>query len=221
MRPVHIPTPTNVWGVTCEGPVASAAPSANAAYAMLDEALMAVPALDAELGDEGWCVLWRAEARFEAGPLVRAFLWVRRSDHGRELATKLKEPLERARFIVRVHPHLSDAHHGLAPRVVYLRAGSVRLGLDLRTPALLPEVEVVEEDRANVDFGQHFRYRAQPCPACHVVDHPAQLIAGFPSAELLLAATLGEVVLAGCNPGDVPPGANARCRRCGADFVAR
>lgn len=220
MRPVHIPTPTNVWGVTCEGPVASAIPSASAAYAILDEALRAVPALDAELGDEGWCVLWRAAARFETGSLVKAFLWVRRSDHGRELAEKLKAPLEEAAFMVRVGPRISDAHPGLAPRVVYLRAGSLRLGLDRRAPALLSEVEVVEEDRANVDFGQHFRYRAQPCPACRVVDQPAQLIAGFTSAELLLAAALGEVVLVGC---DVDPRErnNARCRRCGWDFRAR
>jgi hypothetical protein len=220
MRPVHIPTPTNVWGVTCEGPVASAIPSASAAYAILDEALRAVPALDAELGDEGWCVLWRAEARFETGSLVKALLWVRRSDHGRELAEKLKAPLEEASFMVRVGPRISDAHPGLLPRVVYLRAGSLRLGLDRCTPPLLPEVEVVEEDRADIDFGIQYRFGAQRCPACRVEDVPLALVAGFPGPELLLSAALGEVALAGCEV-DQRERNTARCRRCGWDFRAR
>lgn len=220
MRRVRVPRPSAAWELRCEGPFSPSAPTSKVARARLDDALGALPRLDLARGEEGWTVAWRS-AILESGPVLRAWLWCARPERAADLVRAVAAHLESAGFTVRQAPRPVRADAGLEPRVVYLRAGPVRLGLEPRTADLLGDLEVVEEDRADVDLGLTFRFGPQRCPSCGVEDHPAALVAGFPSTELLLSAELGEVAFADGGLVDRRVRRNARCRRCGADFVAR
>lgn len=147
------------------------------------------------------------------------WLWCAPPERGRDLVHAVAGHLESAGFTVREAPRPVPAEAALEPRVVYLRAGAVRLGLEPRPADLLGELEVVEEERDDLDLDLHYRFGAQPCPTCRVEDVPLALVSGFPSPELLLAAELGEVALGG--EVDQRARNNARCRRCGWDFRAR
>lgn len=217
MRQVRVPVPALTWELACEGPIAPPAVDAEAALARLDDALTVLPRLDRALGSDAWTVVW-SSAVLEPGPRLKAWLWCARPGRDAELVRALAPHLEAAGFAVRPAYRHSRADPGLFPRVVYLRDGPVGLGLERRTRDLLDAVRVVEEDRDDVDLGLQYRFRAQRCPSCRVDDVPLALVAGFPSRELLLAVELGEVALAGCDPRARK---NARCRHCGADFVAR
>lgn len=220
MRRVRVPTPTSTWELRCEGPFSPATSSVATARALLDNALTALPRLDVSLGEEGWTVAWRS-AVLESGSAVKVWLWCARPERAVDLVRAVATHLESAGFTVRQAPRPVRPDAALEPRAVYLRAGSVRLGLEPRTADLLSELDVVEEDRDDVDLGLTFRFRSQRCPSCGVEDAPAALVGGFPSPDLLLAVELGEVALADGGLVDRRSRKNARCRRCGADFVAR
>lgn len=220
MRKVRVPVPHAAWELRCEGPTGPAAPSAAVARSRLESALAALPRMDARLGDDGWTVVWSSTI-LEAGPLLKLWLWTDRAEQGAALQRATAKHLEEAGFLVRrgARPVTPDA--AMAPRVVYLRSGPFRLGLEPRTSSLFAQVEVVSEERVNIDLGQRFKHRQQPCPGCGAVDHPSALVAGFPSPELLLAAELGEVAFAAGGVVDRRSKVDARCRSCGADFIAR
>lgn len=220
MRTVRVPLPSAAWELRCEGPFSPSAPTPRTARARLDAALSALPRLDLAHGEEGWTVGWMS-AVLESGPLVKVWFWCARPDRGAELVRALAAHLEAAGFTARPALRPRGADPALEPRVVYLRVGAVRLGLDPRAGMLFDALEVVEEARDDVDFGLHYRFGAQPCPTCGVDDVPLALVAGFPSPELLLSAELGEVAFADSGLVDRRARRHARCRRCGADFVAR
>lgn len=220
MRRVRVPLPSAAWELRCEGPFSPSAPTSKAAHVRLDSALSALPRLDLAQGEEGWTVAWRSTV-LEAGPLLKVWLWCARPERAPDLVRAVAGHLETAGFTVRQAPRPVQADTTLEPRVVYLRAGPVRLGLEPRTAGLLGEVEVVEEERDDIDFDLQYRFGAQRCPSCRVEDVPLALVAGFPGPELLLAAELGEVAFADGGLVDRRARKNARCRRCGADFVAR
>lgn len=219
MRTVRVPRPSAAWELRCEGPFSPSALTSKVAHARFDAALAALPRLDLAHGEEGWTVAWRS-AVLESGPLLKVWLWCVRPQHGAELARALATHLEAAGFTARPAPRPRDADSALAPRVVYLRVGPLRLGLDARAEMLFDALEVVEDERDDIDLGLRYRFTAQSCPACGVEDVPLALVAGSPSPELLPSAELGEVALAGSEV-DRRARKNARCRRCGADFVAR
>jgi hypothetical protein len=219
MRQIRVPMPTTASELSCEGPVSPPAPNAKDARTRLDLALTALPRLDSGLGEDGWTVAWTSAVSVHAS-LLRLWLWVARSERGADLGAALKAHVESSGFIVRRAPRPGPAHPDLQPRVVYLRDGTVRLGLEPRTATLFDALDVVEEPRDDIDLGLQHRFSAQRCPKCRVVDVPLQLVAGFPDQELMLAAELGEVAFAGCEV-DARARRNAQCRRCGADFVAR
>jgi hypothetical protein len=219
MRTIRAPLPRAVAQLFVEGPVLPFTANAAAALSKLDGVLAGVPGLDIELGPEGWTVVWRSHV-FQKPASVEAWVWCARSARAAELAGLVARSLEAAGFRA-VYKAARDADAGLEPRVVYLRSGGLRLGLDPRAAPMMEVVEVMEEDRADVDPGRSFRFGPQRCPGCGAVDNPAALVAGFPSADLLLAAELGEVAFIGCDPGDRRAGVNARCRRCSRDFRAR
>jgi hypothetical protein len=220
MREVRVPMPTSAWELRCEGPFSPSAPNVKGALARLDNALSALPRLDIAQGEEGWTVVWRSTV-LESGPLLKLWVWCARPERGAALLRALTTHLESAGFTVRTAPRPLRADAGLEPRVVYLRAGTVRLGLEPRTSDLLRDIEVVEEERDDINLGLRYRFGAQRCPSCRVEDVPLALVAGFPGPELLLAAELGEVAFADGGLVDRRSRNNARCRRCGADFVAR
>jgi hypothetical protein len=220
MRQVRVPLPTSAWEMRCEGPFCPTAPSFTVAQARLDNALAALPRLDIALGEEGWTVVWRS-AVLESGPLLAVWLWCARPERAADLVRAVAARLEAAGFAVRPTPRPVRVDAALEPRVVYLRAGAVRLGQEPRTAGLLADLDVVAEPRDDVDLGLTFRFGSQRCPACGVEDAPAALVAGFPSPDLLLAVELGEVALADGGLVDRRSRKNARCRRCGVDFIAR
>jgi hypothetical protein len=220
MRRVLVPLPSSAWELRFEGPFSPPAATSNAAKARLDNALTALPRLDIAQGEEGWTVAWRS-AVLESGPLLTVWLWCARPERVADLVRAVAAHVESAGFRVRLTPRPVVADTSLEPRVVYLRAGTVRLGLEPRTLDLLAGLEVVEEARDGVDLGLTFRFPSQRCPSCGAEEPPAALVAGFPSGDLLLAVELGEVALADGGLVDRRARKNARCRRCGADFVAR
>ncbi len=220
MRRVRVPLPSAACELRCEGPFSPSAPTPKAARARLDNALAALPRFDLAQGEEGWTVVWRSTV-LEAGPLLKLWLWCARPERALALLRTVAAHLESAGFTVRQTPRPVLADAGLEPRVVYLRTGAVRLGLEPRTADLLSEVEVVEEERDDIDFDFQYRFGAQRCPSCRVEGVPLALVAGFPGPELLLAAELGEVAFADGGLVDRRARINARCRRCGANFVAR
>ncbi|MDP2309293.1 MAG: hypothetical protein Q8P18_24945 [Pseudomonadota bacterium] len=220
MRTARVPLPRGAWELRCEGPVSPTAPTPAAARERLQGALGALPRLDSARGVDGWTVLWSGTV-LEAGARVKVWLWLARSDGGGDLKADLAAHLEAAGFAVRRGPRPVVADAALEPRVAYLRTGAHGFGLEPRTAPLFGELDVAEEDRDDVDIGRVYRFGAQPCPACGAVDHPAALVAGFPSPDLMLAAELGEVAFADGGLVDRRRRRNARCRRCGADFVAR
>lgn len=219
MRTIKVPLPRAIPQLFVEGPVLPFAANTAAALSQLDGVLAGVPSVDAELGLEGWTVVWRSHVVHKAVS-VEAWLWCARSERAAELAGLVAGRLEASGFRA-VYKAPRDADGSLEPRVVYLRAGNVRLGLDPRADVLFEAMEVEAEERDDIDFDLHYRFGAQRCPSCRVEDVPLALVAGFPGPELLLAAALGEVALGGCDPGDRRTRKNARCRRCGADFIAR
>lgn len=220
MRRVRVPRPIEAWELRVDGPVSPSAPDIRVAWARLENALAALPRLDRALGDAGWTIAWRSSP-LEAGHVVRSWLWCVRTERGADLAQAVAAHLEFAGFLVRRAPRPGRAEPELLPRVVYLRSGTVGLGLEPRSVDLFNTIEVVEEDREDIDFDLRYRFGAQRCPSCRVDDVPLALVAGFPSSELLLSAELGEVAFADGGLVDRKAGKNARCRRCGAEFVAR
>ncbi|MBA2321899.1 MAG: hypothetical protein H0V89_12185 [Deltaproteobacteria bacterium] len=205
-----------------EGPVDPAAKNVDGSRNQLTQVLAELPSLDASLGVPGWTVAWQGPIfTAPAGPLLRTWVWCQRSEAARDLAGLLRQKFEAFHFLVSPNVRPTHVDPALGPAVVYIRSGEVRVGLESRSGVTMHDVAVVEEDRADVDFGRQFRFAAQRCPKCGAVDHPAELVAGFPDSELLLAAMLGEVVFAGCDPGDRRSRKNARCRVCEADFRAR
>lgn len=220
MRQVRVPRPLAAWEVSCEGPFSSSTASPGAARSRLAAALRATPRLDLALGDEGWTVVWGSSV-LEAGSLVRRWLWVARTGDGPDLSRALGTELDAAGFRARTAPRRESVDRVLEPRVLYLRSGGVRLDLETSDGNRRACVDVVEEDRDGVDFGLTFRFGPQRCPGCDAEEAPAALVAGFPSADLLLAAELGEVAFADGGLIDRRSRNNARCRRCGADFRAR
>ncbi len=219
MRQVRVPLPSAVWELRCEGPLSPSAPTAKAARARLDNALAEFPRIDLAQGEGGWTVVWRSIV-LEAGPLLKVWLWCARPERGPDFLRAVASHLEAAGFTVRPAPRPRAADVALEPRAVYVRAGTVRLGLEPNTADLLGAVEIVEEQRDDIDFDLRYRFGAQRCPSCRVEHVPLSLVAGFPGPELLLAAALGEVAFAGCEV-DRRARRNARCRQCGADFIAR
>lgn len=220
MRQVRVPNPSAAWELRCEGPFSPSVADSTTARARLDEVLAALPRLDTAQGGTGWTAVWRS-AVLVSGAALRLWLWCARSDRGADVLRSLATHAETAGFTPRLAPRTRAADTALEPTVVYARSGALRIGLDPRTEPMVREVEFVEEDRGDVDFGQRFRFAAQACPRCRVVDHPASLVAGFPSPDLMLAAELGEVAFAEGGLVDGRSRMNARCRGCGADFMAR
>lgn len=223
MRIVRVPRPDAVWSVRIEGPVSPGARDVGEAGRRLDRALDGVAALDAGLGAPAsltaWCVA-RIGARFTSGALVQQTLWIDRSERASDLAAVVAAHLQDAGFLARRGPRPQAVDPALAPRIVYLRCGELQQGLGARAPDLLGLVEPIEELRRDVAFDHEFRYRPQPCPRCGVVDHPAELVSGFPTREALLAVALGEAAFGGCDVDERRP-VSARCRRCGHDYQAR
>lgn len=219
MRKIRVPHPVSVWGIEITGPVSPSAPHVEEARRLLDEGLASTPELDAALEPGEWCLLW-GSATLPAGPLVKRWVWIDRSDRGADLAAAIVGRLEERRFIARRGPRPGAVDEALRPRALYLRTGSVQLGLGTDFRSALDRVDLIEEARSDIDLGLRFRFRRQRCPVCGIVDHPAQIVGGFPMPDLLVAEALGEVVLTGC---DVDPTVhvNARCRHCGTDYLAR
>jgi hypothetical protein len=219
MRQVRVPTPTDAWAVRCEGPFSPSAPNAGAARTRLDGALAGLPRVDQGLGTDGWTVVWES-AVIVSGALLKVWVWCARSHGGDTLQKAIGVLLDSNGFAVRCHSAPASADSALRPQLVYLRSGLRAFGLEPRTLGMLAAMEVAVEDRTNVDLGHRFRFARQQCPACGVDDHPAALVTGFPGPELLLAAEMGEVAFTDGGFVDSRARTNARCRRCGADFVA-
>lgn len=223
MRTVRLPRPDAVWSVNVEGPVSPGACDVADAGRRLDRALDGVAALDAGLGapssQASWCIV-RTGLRCHSGALVQQTLWVDRSERAADFAAVVAAHLQDAGFAARRGPRPRAVDPALSPRIAYLRCGELQQGLGARAPDLLRLLAPVEEARRDVVFDLRFRFRRQRCPRCEVVDHPAELVAGFPTREALLAVVLGEAAFGGCTLEDAPR-VNARCRHCGFEYAAR
>lgn len=214
-RRVRVPAPAALVSMVVTGPISSRA-SSSPEGASLSLFNTLADAAEAELRVDGWCVWWASSER-HAGNVVRVDLWFDDDTGGGRSAETVQRALEDSGFFVQPRPRPS-APDALSrgPGPLHAREGTARVG---RLYGDLPVDFEWEEGRTGVDVERRRRWKVQACPRCGRRGHPVERLAGYPGADALLAAELGEVSLTGCGVDD--DDADAECSSCGFAFTPR